>query len=263
MLRFSIDPRLRSCVADLTIEPPQPAGAAEAQRYRVLPGPFPVIGCQYRGAIAALRGTSPQRLFPAGITGLQPVARWFVPDKGTQSVLVRLTPAGAVSLFGVDMSELAGAHVGLDVLASPREARELHERVAGACSPGKAADVMQEFLVRLLTRQQRRPHAAVIPAATRILSTHGNVRIRTLARQASVSERSLERLFRSEIGVTPKEFASLCRFDWVVRNAAPDTSWADMAIAAGYSDQAHLIRSFVRRAGVTPGKFASEMRISL
>jgi transcriptional regulator GlxA family with amidase domain len=171
---------------------------------------------------------------------------------------MRLNPACGVFLFDVNMHELAGAHVGLDELIGRTHSRELAERTAAARSVSEAADLLQQFLIRLLAVRRRRPHPGVCRAATRILRTRGNVRISALAAEVSISERQLERLFLSEIGVTPKEFASLTRFDWAVRNAALRTSWAGLAIEAGYSDQAHLIRTFAKRAGLTPVKLAAE-----
>jgi AraC-like DNA-binding protein len=55
--------------------------------------------------------------------------------------------------------------------------------------------------------------------------------------------------------VRPKEFASLVRFRWVLANLERHRSWSDLALAAGYSDQAHFVRSFTRRAGMTPTQF--------
>jgi AraC-like DNA-binding protein len=243
-------------VDELRVELPADESAGEIQPYSVLPSPYPVLGFQYRGSLSVFTGASLRALFPAGITGLQSEARWFVPEKGTHSILLRLKPASAVSLFGVNMRELAGAHVGFDELMHGSAARELQERVRRAHSALDAANDLQRFLTRLVARQRRPAHPTAVLASGRILRAAGNVRIGALAAEASISERHLERVFLSEIGVTPKEFASLCRFDWVVRNAARGKSWADLAAEAGYSDQAHLIRSFASRAGFTPAKLA-------
>jgi methylphosphotriester-DNA--protein-cysteine methyltransferase len=58
-----------------------------------------------------------------------------------------------------------------------------------------------------------------------------------------------------QIGVAPKELASLARFTRAVERLGHNRSWAGLAVDAGYADQAHFIRSFKRRAGRTPAEF--------
>jgi len=68
---------------------------------------------------------------------------------------------------------------------------------------------------------------------------------------------ALVRTFEQAVGLKPKTYARLRRFDRVLaRHAAePDASWADIAAAEGYTDQAHLSREFRAFAGVTPGRY--------
>jgi AraC-like DNA-binding protein len=248
--QITIHPRLRQFVENVSLDL-----SADRDRYRVLPGPYPVVGCQYRGAIAVLRDGESRRLSPAGLTGLQAETRWFAPEPETSSILVRLKPAAAGALFGPGMRDVAGEHVGLDLLSPFRLVRESLDRVVNAPSAEEAADLFQGFLLDLLDRRPRQPRPAAAFAAERILSSRGNCRIDRLAREAAISGRQLERLFLAEVGISPKEFASICRFDWVIRNLRPGVSWAELALDAGYSDQAHLIRNFVGRTGQTPARF--------
>jgi AraC-like DNA-binding protein len=69
-------------------------------------------------------------------------------------------------------------------------------------------------------------------------------------------------VFRETVGVSPKAFARLARFDRALRAAREDghASWASIAAAAGYYDQAHLIADFRAIAGVTPRAFLGELR---
>ena len=65
-----------------------------------------------------------------------------------------------------------------------------------------------------------------------------------------------------EIGLSPKEFARLLRFQRALRLAAerPGIAWAVVAARAGYSDQAHFTRHFKRHVGATPARFARSAR---
>lgn len=76
-----------------------------------------------------------------------------------------------------------------------------------------------------------------------------------------LSERHLRRVFRAAVGMSPKSFAKLTRFHRALRAARADrrASWATIASASGYYDQAHLIDEFRTIAGVTPRALVEEL----
>jgi transcriptional regulator GlxA family with amidase domain len=86
--------------------------------------------------------------------------------------------------------------------------------------------------------------------------------VSTVAAELGLSERHLRRLFREAVGVSPKEFAKLVRFDRAISAAHEDVraNWASIAAATGYYDQAHLIGEFQSISGVTPRALLSELR---
>jgi AraC-like DNA-binding protein len=69
-----------------------------------------------------------------------------------------------------------------------------------------------------------------------------------------MSERQLERRFLARVGVTPRSWATLRRFERAVALAAatPDAPLTNVALDAGYYDQSHFIRDVRRRAGQRP-----------
>jgi AraC-like DNA-binding protein len=77
-----------------------------------------------------------------------------------------------------------------------------------------------------------------------------------------VSERHLRRVFREALGLGPKEFAQLQRFHRALHAAQSShyASWASIAVASGYYDQAHLIADFRALTGVTPRALLGELR---
>lgn len=73
-----------------------------------------------------------------------------------------------------------------------------------------------------------------------------------------LSARQLERRFLSTLGLPPRFFASLTRFARLQTLATTGGRWSDHALAAGYYDQAHMIRDYRRFTGSTPTRFESE-----
>src|SRR5262249_9356833 len=83
--------------------------------------------------------------------------------------------------------------------------------------------------------------------------TAGHVRVATIANAAGLSLRQFQRRFREAVGISPKLFSRMQRFQRVFRAAeALDTDWVGAAVRNGYFDQAHLIRDFREFAGKAP-----------
>lgn len=74
-----------------------------------------------------------------------------------------------------------------------------------------------------------------------------------LRRELQWSPRRLIAAFREEVGVTPKTFARIVRFETAQRELRAGRSPAAAAHAAGYADQSHLHRDFCAFAGRSPG----------
>jgi AraC-like DNA-binding protein len=75
-----------------------------------------------------------------------------------------------------------------------------------------------------------------------------------LADQACLSHRQFERNFTERIGMSPKFYARIARFDraYKLKLQAPERDWLDVAYQCGYFDFSHLMRDFRQFAEVTP-----------
>jgi transcriptional regulator GlxA family with amidase domain len=82
----------------------------------------------------------------------------------------------------------------------------------------------------------------------------GDLRVETAAAQAGAGRRHLERLFREEVGVGPKVFARLVRFQAAAARVIGEPEVPLVAVSgdSGYFDQSHMIRDFLAFAGSSP-----------
>jgi AraC-like DNA-binding protein len=98
--------------------------------------------------------------------------------------------------------------------------------------------------------------------AALVLARQGRLSVEQLAKNAGVSRQHLTRVFREEVGVTPKLYCRLARFraGIVYAGGRLNSDWADVAAHLGYADQSHLIAEFREFSGLTPGKIAQERR---
>lgn len=84
--------------------------------------------------------------------------------------------------------------------------------------------------------------------------------MREVAAAFGKSPRQLERLFLETVGVPFKFFSMITRFNRTAHLIAsqPQRALAEVAIEAGYADQSHMTRDFMRLAGISPGKLARD-----
>ncbi|SFB04663.1 AraC-type DNA-binding protein [Cohnella sp. OV330] len=94
-------------------------------------------------------------------------------------------------------------------------------------------------------------------ALERLYEARGHIRMHELAADCALSLRQFERRFKQRIGLSPKMFARILRFeallDAFIRE--PAFSFADAASRLGFHDQAHVIHEFKTWAGCTPTAF--------
>jgi len=166
---------------------------------------------------------------------------------------VHFRPGGAFPFLGVPASELHNETVPLDAIWGS-EAELVRERVLAATDDETRFDILEQTLFRRATTLQR--HRAVAHGLFRL----GNpVAVSEVVEETGFSQRHFIELFDAEVGLTPKLYARVARFQRVLRRIHPMTEvdWSDVAIACGYFDQSHLIHDFRSLAGLSPTEYAT------
>jgi len=149
----------------------------------------------------------------------------------------------------------AGQHTPLDALWGAQQANAALERIHAAGSLEAQLAVFEALLARRAVDSQSAGLRGMHPAVAAALGplARENPPIAALVTRSGYSHRRFIALFRSSIGLGPKEYARVMRFDRALALAGdPRQSWADIALAAGYSDQSHLSREFSALAGMPP-----------
>jgi AraC-like DNA-binding protein len=170
-------------------------------------------------------------------------------------------------------ARIAGAHLrpqgGFDLLHVPQhrytdrvvDLRSIDPAFAGQLRKDVASQedgkTMAAKLAQLLVARVRpvpKPCAATT-AVSIALALKGMIAVSDLARASNVSTRQLERLFHERVGLSPKQFVRIVRFQEVLRatRSGADCGWAAVALEHGFYDQAHFINDFKAFVGRTPG----------
>lgn len=210
-----------------------------------------IVGFEAPFEIALRREPAPDDRIGSFAAGLC-AAPALINSPGTAHCMqVNFTPLGARRFFGLPMSELADRMVALDDLGDA-PLRALRQRL-GEEEDWNARFALMESHLRTRLLGGRPASAGTAWAYERIVATGGRAGIAQLADRLDWSRKHLAQRFRAEIGLAPKAVARITRFTRAQALARRGgDGWADIAVACGYADQAHLIREFREFAGATP-----------
>ncbi|NHC15745.1 AraC family transcriptional regulator [Motilibacter sp. E257] len=199
----------------------------------------------------------PGGLFDALVGGLHTTPALITHDGRQSGIQLALSPLAARAVLGLPAGELAGLDVHAEDVLGPR-VRRLRERLLAAPGWPQRFALLDAALAGWA--RDAAPPREVAHAWHLLHGRSGRVRVDELAREVGWSRRHLQARFRAETGLTPKQVARVVRFDRARRalQAAPRTPLAELAVAHGYYDQAHLAREFVALAGVPPSRWVRD-----
>lgn len=169
------------------------------------------------------------------------------------SLGILLRPGAVEPLTRAPATVLAGTHTPLDDVWPRADLVELRERLLAAPSCEQRIAITENFLTARLPTVHG-VHPLVAHALERF---DAGDTVGAVVADSGYSHRYVVRTFAQAVGLKPKTYGRLRRFDRALarHTAEPGTSWADIAAAEGYTDQAHLSREFRAFAGVTPGHY--------
>lgn len=184
-------------------------------------------------------------LCPAGKTGM---------------ILVMFRSCGAGMFFKVPMIEIAGQNVAFEYLVG-KEADELEDKILNASQNPECIQIIEDFLIKQLI-QNHHDHNQVKAAFHKMSQRNGQISIKQLAETACLSVKQFERKFSSLIGINPKQFMRIIRFQNILRLKKTGFTGSLTALAqeSGYYDQAHFINDFKSITGAAPKKFFSDLQ---
>ena len=162
---------------------------------------------------------------------------------------IRFNPGRFRHFFRIPPRELTDRIVSLDDLSSRSG---IAERLADRRGLMASLESLEDELARIFRPEER----DLLPSSVfeTISARHGNVPMTQLGRLTGWSPRHLRRIFQESIGVGPKTFCRIIRFMSAFRilRRNPRPNLLDVALDAGYYDQAHFIHEFEEFCGSSP-----------
>lgn len=185
----------------------------------------------------------------------------YVPVRGGDVFWgMRILPEAGRLFFRSDPSTVENVHFD-EKFAGDRFSPDLQKRLSDSRDFAEAIAAFEAFVFDHGIKPEEIDRR--LARATQIfIDSGGLARISETAKQIGLSERQFERNFRKASGLTPKQFARICRFRAtgidLIKNA--ERNWAKRAAETGFTDQPHLIREFSRLTGNSPVEFFENLK---
>lgn len=223
--------------------------------YKVFPTTGMVLGFQYRGQLAVIHDGSETPLYSAGITGISDAFKLFKNRHNTGSILVYFTETGFAHFATPPANELFNLSISLDHIFEKNLIAEVEEKLSLPQTDTERIIIVEQFFLSQL--KEKEMDKLVIEAVKLIYQSRGTIRIKELGKRLFISQSPLEKRFRRTVGVSPKKFASIIRFNTVLDAMCGEKSLADICYENQFFDQAHFIKDFKQYTGETPDGFRS------
>ncbi|MHA4810672.1 DUF6597 domain-containing transcriptional factor [Flavitalea flava] len=172
-----------------------------------------------------------------------------------KTVGVSFFPNVLKSVFGFDASELTDECLDLNLLST-----FLSEQLTETPLPIDQIDILSAFLYSKIKQTDVKRDEITHYAYHQIIESGGLLALRDLQKDLQLSERSFERRFNQYIGISPKLFSKVCRFQASLRQLKSNrySKLSDIAYDNGYADQSHFIRAFKEFSGFSPYQFQKQ-----
>ena len=171
-------------------------------------------------------------------------------------------PGGARALVDVPAHECSNESVTLDVIWGAA-AIELRDRLRETSSVEEKFTVLENALLERALRRPFALHGAVRYGLRRFECAPHIGSVLDVVRETGLSRRRFAQIFREQVGLTPKLYCRVLRFQRVVQQMASGRpiDWREVALAGGFSDQAHLAHEFRDFSGISMTEYQNTPRM--
>jgi len=172
----------------------------------------------------------------------------------TGMILIVFRPHGVKSFFNFPITELLNENLSLHDLLN-NETIELEDKLFNSPNNRQRITHLENFLIKRLIHNnefERVEHAIKI-----IENSKGQIKTQDIAHEVCLGIKQLERTFSKYVGINPKKYASIVRFQNIIqmRRKHKNSSMFQLAFDNGYYDHAHFIHDFKSYTGLSPKEF--------
>ncbi len=159
-------------------------------------------------------------------------------------------PWGLAPFLEPPVAEFTDAAIDLNLVMNPTTISSIENRIEDTRNKVQQVKIIQDFLIDIL--DARRQDELIVEAVSRINSAKNNTPVSKIAADLGISRRHFIRRFKRTVGITPKKFSNIIRFQKAMYLKRLGMNWSDIMFRCGYYDQSHFIKEINHFSGYTP-----------
>ena len=172
-------------------------------------------------------------------------------------------PQGLMQFFKFPLHEIYNQNVPLKYI-SGQAGRDLEEKMSETPTFYQRVSIVETYLLNLLkTNSSDFEFRRINHIVELIKKTFGNINISQMASEACLCRKQFERIFVEHIGISPKQYLKIIRFQFAIFQKQQNTNMnlLDLSYESGYYDQSHFINDFKSLCGLTPKQYFSDSEV--
>jgi AraC-like DNA-binding protein len=201
----------------------------------------------------------------AGIMGLGTQYNGEMTFNGRYSIFEIVFRSCGLQIFNFPSSEIINLIVDLDVICDS-SIKTFYDKLCEATGLQAMANIANNFLLQNLKKQKNLDGSNSITWISNSIARNPCfVDMDKAAYDVNMSVRTFERRFTAQVGIPPKTFSCIARFNHAFADKLknPTKDWTSIALEYGYYDQNHLIKDFNRFAGTSPKTFLKQTPLAV
>ena len=245
-----------------TLEVP---GQSEPQKQRIVPDGCIEMAFILGDDIKRYTSESEFILQPRAMVLGQTIEPFYIEPTGyVKTFAVRFYPYGFANFVSEPISNLANQETPINQLFGVETADDLEQKIISAENTEQRISIIEKFLLDRLN-DEKTINTIVKNTVESLLSTKGSASINSILNGDLSKRRQLERNFKKQIGVSPKQLGKVIRLQTALKMLLDQKSenLTNVAYESEYFDQAHFIKDFREFTGINPKEFINHENLTL
>lgn len=189
---------------------------------------------------------------------------YIEPTGYVNTFAIRFYPYGFANFVSIPIKNLANKETPIELLFGEKIANELEQKIINAKNSSERIEIIDNFLLDKLNEKTTIDNI-VKTTIDALLATNGSASISTILKEDLSKRRQLERNFKKQIGVSPKQLGKVIRLQTALKMLLnkKTENLTEIAYESEYFDQAHFIKDFKEFTGINPKEFLGNENMAL
>ena len=170
-------------------------------------------------------------------------------------IVISFKPGGAFPFFNFPLEEIKDKVIHLDEIWGSKFL-SVRERILNTTMPAKRIKIIEDHLLQIIKFKTGRD-SLIDFFVKKISNASDTCIIKNLQKESGYSHKHFIHLFKNRVGISPKYFFRINRFQKVLREieVLEKINWTKLIYSCGYYDQSHFIKEFKNFSGLNPTEY--------